>query len=254
MNASTMTASPAPDPADLVLPPAFTGLRVPATDEAFARARALAEAEAGEAAGTLVIVEREDVLDLAVILAPGEPLASARRAFLLGMVALVDAVGTYGPPEMPITLIWPGTLMFDGARLGGGRLAWPEDCAEAAVPDWLVFSATLLVSKAQWGDPGLTPGSTALDEEGFGPDIRLPLAESFARNLMKAFAAWEEDGFSGIAARYLAHLPAAVGARAGIDGNGDALLERGGATERLALVPGLTEPDWHDSATRTVRL
>lgn len=249
-----MTVSAKTDPAVLVLPPAFTGVTVPATEDAFTQARARAEADAGEAAGTLVIVERTDLLDLAVILAPGEPLASARRAFLLGMVALIDAVGAYGPPEMPITLIWPGTLMFDGARLGGGRLAWPEACAEDAEPDWLVFSATLIVSKAQWGDPGLTPGSTALDEEGFGRDIRLALIESFARNLMKAFATWEEDGFSGLAARYLAHLPAAVGARAGIDGNGDAVLERDGATERLALAPNLDEPAWRDPATGMVRL
>lgn len=249
-----MTVSFRTDPADLVLPPAFTGLRVPATEDAFTHACALAKAQAGEAAGTLVIVEREDVLDLAVVLAPGEPLASARRAFLLGMVALIDAVGAYGPPEMPITLDWPGTLLFDGARLGGGRLAWPEDSAEESEPDWLVFSATLIVSKAQWGDPGLTPGSTALDEEGFGREIRLALVESFARNLMKAFATWEEDGFSGVAARYLAHLPAAVGAKAGIDGNGDALLERDGAAERFALAPDLAEPAWRDPATGMVRL
>jgi len=249
-----MTDSSPTDPTDLVLPPAFTGLRLPATEDAFTQARALAQAQAGEAAGTLVIVEREDVLDLAVVLAPGEPLASARRAFLLGMVALIDAVGAYGPPEMPITLVWPGTLMFDGARLGGGRLAWPEACAEDCEPDWLVFSATLLVSKARWGDPGLTPDSTALDEEGFGPGIRLALVESFARNLMKAFAIWEEDGFSDLAARYLAHLPAAVGAKARIEANGDAVLERDGTTERLALAPNLADPAWRDPATGTVRL
>lgn len=249
-----MTVPSATDPARLVLPPAFTGLRAPATDDAFARACALAADEGGDAAGTLVLVEREDILDLAVVLAPGEPLASARRALLLGMVALVDAVGTHGPPEMPITLLWPDELRFDGARLGGGRLGWPRDCAEDAVPDWLVFSAMLLVSKPHGDDPGLTPDSTALDEEGFGPGIRLALVESFARNLMKAFATWAEDGFDGIAARYLAHLPAAVGARAEIDRNGDAVLEHDGAVERLPLAPCLTTPVWRDPATRAVRL
>lgn len=249
-----MTAPSATAPAALVLPPAFTGLRVPATEDAFSRARGLAETDGGDAAGTLVLVEREDLLDLAVVLAPGEPLASARRAFLLGMVALVDAVGTYGPPEMPITLVWPDEMRFDGARLGGGRLAWPQACAEDAVPDWLVFSAMLIVSKAHAGDPGLTPDSTALDEEGFGPGIRLALVESVARNLMKAFATWAEDGFDAIGARYLAHLPAAVGARAGIDANGDALLDRGGTVERLPLAACLTEPAWRDPVTRAVRL
>lgn len=249
-----MTSPSASDPSALVLPPAFTGLRVPATDDALLRARALAEQEAGEAAGALVLAEREDVLDLAVVLAPGEPLASARRAFLLGMIALIDALGSHAPPEMPITLVWPDEIRFDGARLGGGGLAWPEECAEDAVPDWLVFSAMLIVSKAHLGDPGLTPDSTALDEEGFAPGVRLALVESFSRNLMKGFATWEAEGFTGIGARCLAHLPQAVGARAEIDRNGDALLHRGGGTERLALAPALARPAWRDPATGLVRL
>lgn len=243
-----------PEPAAPVLPPAFRCVLAPAADDAFSRARALAEDGAGDAAGTLVLVERGDILDLAVILAPDEPLASARRAFLVGMLALIDAVGTHAAPEMPITLLWPDTLMFDGARLGGGRLGQPEGCAEDAVPDWLVFSAMLVVSKTRIGDPGLTPDSTALDEEGFAPGIRLALVESFSRNLMKAFAVWEEDGFAGIGARLLAHLPQAGGAKAEIDRHGDALLERDGTVGRLALAPGLSEPAWRDPATGTVRL
>ncbi len=249
-----MTTPFASDPPALVLPPAFSALRVPATDDALSRARALAEREAGDAAGTLVLVEREDVLDLAVILAPGEPLATARRAFLLGMIALIDALGSHAPPEMPITLVWPDEIRFDGARLGGGGLAWPAACAEEAVPDWLVFSAMLIVSKAHLGDPGLTPDSTALDEEGFTPGARIALVESFSRNLMKGFATWEAEGFAGIGARCLAHLPLAVGARVEIDRSGDALLHRDGATERLALAPALVRPAWRDPATGLVRL
>ena len=50
-----------PEPAAPVLPPAFRCVLAPATDDAFSRASALAEDEAGNAAGTLELVERGDI-------------------------------------------------------------------------------------------------------------------------------------------------------------------------------------------------
>lgn len=235
----------------LALPPAFTGRLVHGGCDAFTEARALAERDGADATGTLVLADRADVLDLAVVLAPDEPLASARRAFLAGMTALADAVGAHGPPEMPLTFGWPDVLVFDGARLGGGRLGWPAACPEDTTPDWLVFSASLLLSKIGAGDPGLTPDSTALDEEGFPAGIRNPLVESFARNLIRTFSLWAEDGFDGIAARYLAHLPTPAGVAARVDQAGDVIL---GGSERWPLAHLLREPAWLDPETGTVRL
>ncbi|KQP96614.1 biotin/lipoate--protein ligase family protein [Methylobacterium sp. Leaf117] len=266
-----MIASPTASPlkfrpaTDLALPPSLTARVVPASRHAFAEACAIARREGAEAAGILVLAERSDVLDVAVVLVPEEPLASARRAFLAAMMALADAVGAHGPPEMPLTFGWPDVLIFDGARLGGGRLGWPEACSEEVVPDWLVFSAMLILSKSGAGDPGLTPGSTALDEEGFPPDSRNALVESFARNLIRTFSLWEEDGFSGIAARYLSHLPTPAGMPVRIDRTGDVILggetgEAGagkagaGETECWPLASLLRAPGWQDPATGTVRL
>ncbi|MCJ2037329.1 biotin/lipoate--protein ligase family protein [Methylobacterium sp. J-068] len=244
-----ITAEPAPGP--LALPPAFTAIVLAPPADAVSNAVAIARRDGPEAAGTLVLVDRADVLDLAVVLAPEEPLASARRAFLAGMSALADAVGAHGPPEMPLTFVWPDGLTFDGARLGGGRLVWPEDCAEDEVPDWLVFSGMLIVSKTGAGDPGLTPDSTALDEEGFPAGIRPLLVESFARNLIRAFDLWAEDGFPALAAHYLAHLPTPRGVAARIDARGDVVL---GETERWPLASLLREAAWRDPETGTVRL
>ena len=238
-------------PLPLALPPAFTSLVLAPPADAFAEAVALARRDGAEAAGTLVLVERADVIDCAVVLAPDEPLVSARRAFLAGMTALADAVGAHGPPEMPLTFIWPDVLMFDGARLGGGRLIWPEDCVEVDTPDWLVFSCMLIASKAHAGDPGLTPDSTALDEEGFPSGIRPLLVESFARNLIRAFDVWAEDGFEAVAGRYLAHLPTPPGVPVRIDGDGDVIL---GGSERWPLAALLRSPAWLSPETGTVRL
>jgi len=191
----------------LMLPPAFRPLRLPASGEtAHDRACALARAD-GEAPGTLVVGAGLKVVDLAVVLAPEEPLAIARRVGLVGLTALAEAVGSHAPPDKPVTLDADGTLFFDRARLGGGRLAWAGPCAEDAVPDWLVFSAMLIASKREAGDPGHTPDSTSLEEEGFeaGADA---LIESFARHLLRGLSFWAEDGPAAALARARATLDA----------------------------------------------
>ncbi|CAO4147356.1 hypothetical protein LPLAFNJD_LOCUS2421 [Methylorubrum aminovorans] len=241
-------------PAPLVLPPAFTGLVAAGSPGAAEQACRLADTGAADA-GTLLMEERDDVIALAVVLAPNEPLATARRAFFVGMQALADAVGTFGPPEIPVTFLWPDTLTFNGARLGGGALHWPEGCREADTPDWLVFSAMLIASKRDAGDPGLTPDSTSLEEEGFAQDLREPLVESFARHLTKAFEIWSEDGAARSTGRYLARLALPPGARAAIEPGGDArLVHADGRVEIRPLLPTLVTPSWHDPATGTVRL
>src|SRR5262249_5972353 len=71
------------------LPPPFTLVRLREGGDAFAHACRIAP-ESG--AGTLVHVGRFDLAEFAVVLEPGEPLSSARRAFYAGMVALTDAL------------------------------------------------------------------------------------------------------------------------------------------------------------------
>ncbi|KQT90310.1 biotin/lipoate--protein ligase family protein [Methylobacterium sp. Leaf466] len=234
----------------LALPPAFSPVVLPFdSDGAFAHACRIA-ADMPDGAAPLVWAGPAETFDIAVVLVPEEPLRTARRAFLAGMVALAAAVGAHAPPEMPVEIAWPDTLLFDGARIGGGRLAWPPRCGEDEVPDWLVVSGMLIVSKAYAGDPGLTPTSTSLDEQGFGHDDQESLVEGFARNLMKTFEVWAEDGFDAVGRRYLAHLPA---------GEGDvrlALTETGDLSDGTIrpLMPALAVPAWLDPATGRVRL
>lgn len=246
---SLLDATPS---AGLVLPPGFSD-RVVRGDvhDAACRLAAAGEAEAA----TLLLGARGDLIELAVVLSPDEPLRTARRAFFAGMVALADAVGVFGPPEIPVRFLWPGTVTFNEARLGGGRLGWPDPCSEDAEPDWLVFSATLIASKAAAGDPGLTPDSTALEEEGFPADLHGPLAESFARHLTKAFEVWREDGFARLGARYLARLRHDPGLTAALDVEGGLRLTRpDGRAECLPLAAPLLAPAWRDPETGTVRL
>src|SRR5437868_452112 len=89
----------------LDLPPLFTAVSLREVGDAFAHAQAIAP-DAG--AGTLVTVGRFDLAEFAVVLEPDEPLATARRAFYAGCVALVDALVAQAPPESAITIDWPG--------------------------------------------------------------------------------------------------------------------------------------------------
>lgn len=239
----------------LVVPPVYSPVIMSEPGEAFAQACRLA---ATDGAGTLVFSKRADIIEVAVVFEPEEALASARRAFFAGMLALADAIGAHAPPEMPMAVAWPDTLLFDGARLGGGRLGWPEACPEDAVPDWLVFSGMVIVSKRHAGDPGLTPGSTSLEEEGFALDGHEAVIESFARNLMKAFETWAEDGFDTLASRYLAHLPSdPSGDRRRLDEHGDCLIGDPSSLEvsrRLELLPALRAVAWLDPEIGTPRL
>ncbi|WP_407522325.1 biotin/lipoate--protein ligase family protein [Methylobacterium oryzisoli] len=246
-----ISAAPAAEPS-LLLPPPFTLVTV--AEPTAVHAEACRRARAEDAAGTLVYAASEALIAVAVVLAPAEPLAQARRAFLIGMGALADALGSHAPPDKPLGLDWADTLRFDGARLGGGRLAPPEGCPEEAVPDWLVFSAMLIAAKRHAGDPGHTPGSTSLEEEAFPPGIGPALAESFAQYLMKGLSVLEEDGFQAAGTRYLAYLTPLPEARAALDETGDALVTSARGLSRLSLREALAAPAWLDPATGAPRL
>lgn len=226
----------------LDLPPAFTAASAPEGVSAFAWA---CRESAWIGAGSLIVATRTNLVDFAVVLEPEEPLRTAQLAFFAGMIALAEAVGSIAPPEKPVSIGWPDTLLFDGARLGGGRLGWPNDLDEAAIPDWLVFSATLIASKAWAGDPGLTPDSTSLEEEGFGPADELPLLGNFARYLLRAFDLWQDERAGALTGAYQQHLlPRTHGDLTEMDEHG----------LPIGLVAALRAPAWLDDATESPRL
>ena len=105
-------------------------------------------------------------------------------------------------------------------------------------------------------DPGLHPLSTALEEEGFTDVLAGQLVESFARHLMVALDAWQEQGFSAVAKEYLRRLAPESGLRRDIDENGDLLLRRAGKTEAESkkLKAALAAPSWLDPEMRGPRL
>jgi hypothetical protein len=235
-------------PERLTLPPPYRQHRL---DEGSVLDAAVSRAPEG--AGTLVWADRPGLLAMAVVLEPETPLAEARRAFHLGMAAVCEALAAFCAPERDVRIGWPGTILHDTARLGGGQLRWPADCGEADVPAWLVFGAELIRDRDGLPAPGHFPESTSLAEEGFDEPRRL--IESFASHLMLGFDTWVAEGYPRAADRYLRRLVTVPGTEHRIDRNGD-LLEKGAGdlVVRRALLPALAAPAWADPVTGRPRL
>lgn len=236
-----------PFASDLDLPPPFRAIALREAGDAFAHAVRVA---AKEGAGTLIHVGRFDLAEFAVVLEPEEPLRSARRTLYAGLAALADALAAHAPPEKPINIVWPDAIWVDGGLVGGGRLAWPANADEDAPPSWLVFGAIIRTVAIDEQEPGLHPHAAALDTEGFDLGSGR-LVESFARHLMVAIDAWQQDGFTDVARSYLSRVAPEKGVRRELDGNGDLLVRRADKTkvERRPLVPALAQPSWLDPTT-----
>src|ERR1700754_1607936 len=228
-----------PFAAALELPPGFRLVTLREVGDAFAHAKANA-AELG--AGTLVHVGRFDLAEFAVVLEPDEPLWTARRAIYAGCTALADALAVYAPPQKSIVFDWPDAIRVDRGLVGGVRLEWPAGVDENEPAPWLVFGAMIRTVALGEGEPGLTPLSAALEDEGFDGLGSGRLVESFSRHLMSAIDAWQERGFGEVARSYLARLspslpsPASGGGMGGgvrreIGENGDLLVHRMAGTE-----------------------
>ncbi len=197
-------------------------------------------------AGTLVWVRAYARCEAAVVLEPEQPLAQARLAFHAGANALADALAALAPPERPIRLRWPGTLVVHGARCGEVRLIAPAGCAPGSVPEravpgggvpeWLVLGFTARLANPEGHQPGSTPGETALHEEGFSDLTPAELVHGWARHLMAGLDEWQARGPHRVAERFLARLDDFADAKRGVDlADGALVVERDGTRERHEL-------------------
>lgn len=194
-----------PAPRALLLPPPYTAHWL-AQGSALRHACSLAD-EHGS--GTLVWHYSSPQgapgrFDFAVVLEPDVPLSQARKAFILGMLALGDAIAAHCPPERAVGFGWPGELRLDAGRLGGMRLRTAPDVAEDDVPDWMVLGVELIADRDHLSAPGSKPESVSLSEEDFADPPAI--LESFASYLMLYFDRLTHGGFEALAANYSGRL------------------------------------------------
>ena len=221
----------------LVLPPPYTAHRL-ASGDVLADACKRAPVEG---AGCLVWLHapsevRPGRLDFAVVLEPETALDEARRAFIIGMAALGDALAAHCPPERDVRFAWPGEVILDTCRIGGMRLAVAPETTESEVPAWMALGVELIADRDHLDRPGDHPQSVSLKEEEFTDP--LAVLESFASYLMLNFDRWEHQGFASVADRYKARLTEP----GGISDTGN--LERDG--KQFHLTDSLMAADWRD--------
>lgn len=230
----------------LDLPPGYTAVALRELGNAYLHA----VMNAGElGAGTLVWVRRFDLVEVAVVLEPEQPLAAARRVLFAGMNAAADALALHCPPEKPITFGWPDTIMLDGGLIGGMRLGWDFSAAESEVPGWMVLGL-MLRSTIHAGSHRWTADNrnvTSLEDEGVAILSSADIIGSFSRHLLARIDHWLNDGFNETGRDYLARLTPEKGTRRGIDANGDLLVHKlgvEGPAQRRSLTEGLSACGW----------
>lgn len=165
---------------DLTFPPMLRGIMAPDP-----RAAAIAQARAG-CDGGLICWRGGDALEVGLVLAPDVTLSRAIQMLPLSAMALRDALGAIGPPELPIHLTWDGRILLNGAEAGRSRII-ASSGQEDAVPDWVVNH---LIFRFLPVDDGMDV--TALWSEGGGDVTPEDLLESWSRHLLHRLSEWDD--------------------------------------------------------------
>ena len=170
-------------------PPLLTGFAV-AGDPFEA---ACAAAETAEP-GSVFYSPDEGRFQVAVLLAPESPLEEAISVIFAAKLALNDAVGALGPPEVALHFEWPVGFRVNGARCGEARArAATNDPKDE--PDWLVVGLDVPVMGAMEVKEGEVPEHTSLHAEGCGEITTSLLTETWARYFMSWLHIYMTDGF-----------------------------------------------------------
>jgi biotin-(acetyl-CoA carboxylase) ligase len=202
---------------------------------------AIAGAEAGSlGAGDLLWSMATDDPAFALVLEPEVSASATRQMRALLMVAIGDALGAIGPPNLALTFGWPDLIFANGAKVGQVRLWIADTAAASEVPSRaaLGFELALAERVDTAAEPGHDLRSTCLHVEGCGELDRTDVLEAVSRHFLSWLDAWEHTGFRSIHDAWMARLkepdkPVTVpssgkpetGRVAGLDESGDLVLQ-----------------------------
>ena len=211
---------------------------------------AVARAREGVDPGLITFRIDPDKMSAALVLAPESPLEDAMAMQLVASIGFADALGALSPPEIGVHFEWPGILRVNGAKCG--RVSTAASTRDPDVePDWLVVGFELQIFPTTMEvEPGETPETTSLIEEGCG-DIEPPkLLESWSRHTLVWINRYLDEGMPPIHAEWRSRAfqlgetisnGSAIGKFLGIDEKGGMLLQRGDKTDLIPLSLTLKE-------------
>lgn len=228
-------------------PPLITGHKL-AADVALAEWVEARAADGRFGAGDLTWSDDPDRLHFALVLEPETARERSQEILFAAMVAVGDAIGALGPPEVAVTYQWPSIILLNDARIGFVDLQISESEQEN-VPDWMILSIELAMRpKRGQPEPGSDVSVTTLWDEGCGDLSCTRLLESISRHLVNYIHNWSEDGFKSIHELWWGRLSkkAALVAGAvpektdmtliGLDETGNALIKTGDGTRALGVM------------------
>lgn len=180
----------------MILPPLLNGIR--AQDPFDFAVKQVRQRKAG--AGDLYWSHKQDDVDLAIVLEPDVACSRAMEMVPLVMVALSDCLAVLLPPQVAVQFRQSKSIIVNGGIVGGIKSAMAKTENQTDVPDWLVLSVTVGLSRTDTSnEPGLNPDVTTLDEEGWEQVSQSKFTETFARHFLSWLAVWKDDGFKPVA-------------------------------------------------------
>lgn len=179
------------------LPPLLHTEKV--AQDADVMAKAIGRAGSGEV-GLVCYAERQDVMDIAITLAPEVPGYQAEQMHFTAMNAVGDAVGALAPPEVGVRYRYPGDILFNRGRAGSVRLATAHiEDRHTDIPAWMVASIQIRLNfKQEFQDRDFQMDNTSLSEEGGSFISCTRLIESTCRHFLVWLHQWEEEGFQPV--------------------------------------------------------
>ena len=180
-----------------LLPPAYELVVLERDQRAFAHGRRAAAR--GVEDGTLYWTERNDRLELALVLEPEAPIETTLEVVHLFAVAAGDALGAHTAPAFPLAIRFPDRIIFDVFELARLRWAWGE-IPEAGIPPWFLLGLEAEIFEPE--ESGHMPDRITLRGAGLETAASAPLVESLARHFLYWVARWQDEGFAPVRAAW----------------------------------------------------
>lgn len=230
-------------------PPLLNGHFLAGSEDAFAQA--CERAASGElGAGDVLWSSSPSKVDMAIVLEPEVPLATAVQMLPLAMVAIGDCLGALTPPQVGVSFTWPNHIRVNGGLAGAVKAAASGKPELDSTPDWMVIGLELRHRReAHEPEPGEVPEQTWLSEEGCEELSPTDIIESYSRHFLTWLNDWNDDGFRSAHASWLFRaeerdqdISVTVGGKTfkgqmlGLDDNGNLLVKEGDETRSAMLI------------------